>query len=524
LIFIIGFPKFDKALLFKKNQFSVRIHYYIASIVFCTWWGISCSEISAQNKNSKKSDLEYFADSLVLADKHEEAIEIYQKLLQEEFRTDDAYMNRLHYKIGNSLMLSGKDKQAQPWFQKVLKAVSEKRLKSDAMAALGRTYEYTGNRDSAFYWYLKSYQLAEETADTLRRARGARNMAQLLRVLRRFDEAGNYCQEAVTLIPGISDYKVVANIYNETAYLFELSGVLDSAAHFYWQLIHVSEKNRYKKGESVGYSNLASVLEKQNRYNEALELKQKGLEIDRQIGDVYGAMNSHRGIAETYMLMGDKESAIHALDEAFFLCDTSWIADLSGIHLSYYQLLKSTGNAKDALSHYEKYIELSNRINESKSRETVIDLLAQYETEKKEQQILLLEQANLLKENRLRLQWLVIGVLVLLGVLIAVTAWSVIRHKNQKLNQMKTDLQHFLLHEKKAGNSNQSHQEISVEKWGLTSRESEILHHLEKGCSNAKIAETLFISENTVKFHIKNIYIKLNVKNRMEAVLRCSEN
>ncbi|MGC9355260.1 MAG: hypothetical protein ACP5D9_15540, partial [Mariniphaga sp.] len=206
------------------NHPDMMAYCYIASVVFYILWGTSFLERNAQNRPGKKTKPEYIADSLVLAEKHEEAIEIYQKLLQEEFRTDDDYINRLHYKIGNSLMLSGKDKQAQPWFQKVLKAVSEKRLKSDAMAGLGRTFEYTGNRDSAFYWYLKSYQLAEETADTLRRARGARNMAQLLRVLRRFDEAGNYCQEAVTLIPGISDYKIVANIYNETAYLFELSG------------------------------------------------------------------------------------------------------------------------------------------------------------------------------------------------------------------------------------------------------------------------------------------------------------
>jgi len=364
----------------------------------------------------------------------------------------------------------------------------------------------------------------EKTTDTLRRARGARNMAQLLRVLGRLDEATDYCQKAVKLIPGISDYKTEANIYNETAYLFELLGKLDSAAHFYWQLIHVSAKNRYKKGESVGYSNLASVLEKQNRYNEALELKQKGLEIDRGLGYIYGTMNSYRGLTETYMLVGDTKSAIHALDEAFLLCDTSWIADLSGIHLTYYQLLKSRGNYAEALNHYEEYIELSNRIHETKSRETVMNLLAQYETEKKEQQILLLEQNNQLKENRLRLQWLIIGALTLLGLFIAATGWSVIRHKNQKLNLMKTELQHFLLHEKKAGNSNLSHQEIFVEKWGLTTRESEILHHLGQGCSNAKIAEKLFISENTVKFHIKNIYIKLNVKNRMEAILRCNEN
>lgn len=506
----------------------MKVFCYIVFIVFFISWEILPSVLNAQNVVAKKSDLEFFADSLVLAEKHPEAIEIYQKLLQDKFSIDDGSSNRLHYKIGNSLIQNGKEKQAQPFFRHISEKTTDIELKSDAMTGLGKTYEYTGNRDSAFYWYLQAYKLVEESADTLRRARGARNMAQLLRVIGRLDEAENYCRRAVKLIPGIFNYKIVANIYNETAYLFELSGQLDSAAHFYRQLIDISVENSYSKGESVGYSNLASVFEKQQKYNDALAFKQKGLEMDRQIGDVYGEMNSYRSLAETHMLMGNTESAIHALGEAFLLCDTSWISDLSGIHLSYYQLLKTTGNTKDALAHYEKYIELFNRINETKSRETVMDLLAHYETEKKEQQILLLEQSNQLKENRLRLQWLVIGALVLLGLLIAFTGWSGIRNKNQKLNQMKTELQHFLLHEKKGNehtdNSNQPIQEIYAEKWGLTTRESEILHHLGHGCSNAKIAENLFISENTVKFHIKNIYIKLNVKNRMEAVLRCSEN
>lgn len=505
---------------------------HLRHIVFIVSLLLGCCyffKAPCQNRLDQNPVYEAKADSLALLEKHEEAAGIYRKILQNtEKNIPDEDKNRLQYKTGNSLMHAGKEKQAQTWFLRVLDETKDNGLQSDAMTGLGRTYEYTGNRDSAFYWYLQAYKLVEESADTLRRARGARNMAQLLRVLGRLDEAENYCQRAVKLIPGISNYKIVANIYNETAYLFELSGQMDSAAHFYRQLIDLSVENFYSKGESVGYSNLASVFEKQQKYNEALALKQKGLEMDRQIGDVYGEMNSHRSLAETHMLMGNTESAIHALDEAFLLCDTSWISDLSGIHLSYYQFLKTTGNTKDALAHYEKYIELFNRINETKSRETVMDLLAQYETEKKEQQILLLKQSNQLKENRLRLQWLVIGALGLLGLLVAVTGWSVIRHKNQKMKQMKTELQHFLLHEKKSNehtdNSNEPIQVIYAEKWGLTSRESEILHHLGHGCSNAKIAENLFISENTVKFHIKNIYIKLNVKNRMEAVLRCSEN
>lgn len=502
----------------------MRISFYITCLLFISFLTAWHAELNTQNFNDEPGNQERKADSLAQTEKHSDAAELYQLLLNSGSIKNKEQINRLFFKTGFSLMQGGKERQAKKWFHKALKESGDRELQSDAMAGLGKTYEYTGNRDSAFFWYLKSYRLVEETSDTLRRARGVRNMAQLLRVLSRFDEAGHYCQRAVKLIPGIPDYKIVANIYNETAYLFELSGELDSAANFYRQLIQVSAENGYSKGESVGYSNLASVLEKQNRYSEALELKQQGLEIDREIGYVYGTMNSYRGLAETYMLMGNVKLAIQALDDAFSLCDTSWISDLSGIHRSYYQLLKTTGKTADALTHYEKYTELFNRINETKSRETVMNLLAQYETEKMEQQILLLEQANLLKENRLRLQWLVIGVLALLGLFIVATGWSVIRHKNQKLNLMKTELQHFLLHEKKDGNSNHSLQEVYADKWGLTTRESEILHHLGQGCSNARIAETLFISENTVKFHIKNIYIKLNVKNRMEALLRCNEN
>lgn len=52
----------------------------------------------------------------------------------------------------------------------------------------------------------------------------------------------------------------------------------------------------------------------------------------------------------------------------------------------------------------------------------------------------------------------------------------------------------------------------------LTSREIEILKCLESGGSNQEIADSLFISEPTVKSHLYQIYKKLCVKNRTQAV------
>jgi DNA-binding NarL/FixJ family response regulator len=52
----------------------------------------------------------------------------------------------------------------------------------------------------------------------------------------------------------------------------------------------------------------------------------------------------------------------------------------------------------------------------------------------------------------------------------------------------------------------------------LTQRESELLKLVAEGFSNRAIADHLHISENTVKYHLRNILQKLNVKNRTEAV------
>jgi DNA-binding NarL/FixJ family response regulator len=53
----------------------------------------------------------------------------------------------------------------------------------------------------------------------------------------------------------------------------------------------------------------------------------------------------------------------------------------------------------------------------------------------------------------------------------------------------------------------------------LTSRESEILQLLAIGKSNQEIAAALSISERTVKFHINNIFTKLGVSDRTQAVI-----
>ena len=56
----------------------------------------------------------------------------------------------------------------------------------------------------------------------------------------------------------------------------------------------------------------------------------------------------------------------------------------------------------------------------------------------------------------------------------------------------------------------------------LTRREVEILSLIVEGYSSKQVAEQLFVSKRTVDFHLDNVFQKLNVHNRMQALQKAT--
>ncbi|WP_370227738.1 response regulator [Mesoflavibacter sp.] len=66
--------------------------------------------------------------------------------------------------------------------------------------------------------------------------------------------------------------------------------------------------------------------------------------------------------------------------------------------------------------------------------------------------------------------------------------------------------------------------DVSKEDINLTNREVEVLEQLSKGLSYKVIADNLFLSPSTVRKHIENIYSKLQVHSKLEAVQKARRN
>jgi len=65
--------------------------------------------------------------------------------------------------------------------------------------------------------------------------------------------------------------------------------------------------------------------------------------------------------------------------------------------------------------------------------------------------------------------------------------------------------------------------ESKLEKLGISKREHEVLQLMANGLSNQEIADKLFVSLNTIKTHSSNLFLKLEVRRRTQAVQRGKE-
>ncbi len=65
--------------------------------------------------------------------------------------------------------------------------------------------------------------------------------------------------------------------------------------------------------------------------------------------------------------------------------------------------------------------------------------------------------------------------------------------------------------------------ETELQRLGISKRELEVLELIAKGLSNQEIADKLFVSLNTIKTHTSNLFLKLEVSRRTQAIQKAKE-
>ena len=179
-----------------------------------------------------------------------------------------------------------------------------------------------------------------------------------------------------------------------------------------------------------------------------------------------------------------------------------------------------------------EYMELRNQIKDtlmsSESKSIIAEMETRFQMKEKNKAIEMFKLQDELNQKKIKYQVWFIVLLVTIFILILLVFYFNFKRNKLKQIHLRLELQNYLMQIRemkfaiKEGPStiNQKNGSPKFEEFDLTEREKEVLHLIAEGYKNTEIAEKLFVSENTIKSHIKNIYVKLDVKNRVEALKR----
>ncbi|MCG8699732.1 MAG: LuxR C-terminal-related transcriptional regulator [Bacteroidales bacterium] len=426
---------------------------------------------------------------------------------------------------------------------------------------LGICHTISGNVDSAFYNYNKGLDLTKAIHDTIQIINLYQNMGitsldagdytnaihcnvQALKYaeagkldIRIFDMNQNIAQfyyETGDLVLAEKYLKGATQLLDkvemeERSTFYNLSGLINLknnnvkvARENFEKVLELGQHKKSKRVMAAAYSNLSQIALLERKLNEAENFAQKSLEMEMAIDNMSGTITSLIELADVLLQKGNNEKALQKLDRAMLDCQSNKLDNLlPHLYLAYYDVNKQMGNYKKALYNFENYTVVKDSLSGIEVQERIAKLELKHQNDKKQQQIELLNSENSLKQQKIRVRNFFILTLTLLSFALLLL-WMLYRQRAiRKFAVMESELQKYILQQKdlteKSGESQMS-AEALTKKYGLTQRETEVLIQLGHGLSNAEIAEKIFVSTNTVKYHMKNIYLKLDVKNRVEAL------
>lgn len=263
-------------------------------------------------------------------------------------------------------------------------------------------------------------------------------------------------------------------------------------------------------------NNLAANYIELGEYAKAVEYTEKALEIDKMAANRMGISVKLGNLGYIHTRLKNYAIAKGYLTEAKTISDSLGSLELKSDHARFlYELSELSGDYKSALSYYKKHIIFKDSILDVASIKEFAQIESDFEIQKSKIESdaqAQIAEAEIQSEKNKRIYLTLISLLLLFLVVVLYILFRI--NKTRKIllevenEQIRRELE--LLLDKQ--DEEPKHLQEKIEK--LNARQKEVLELLRAGKSNGEIADSLFISVNTVKYHLKIIFDVLEVKHR----------
>jgi DNA-binding CsgD family transcriptional regulator len=446
-------------------------------------------------------------------------------------------------KIGVVYYYRGELDSAIIFFVKAIPYYDDQKLKANSLNNLALINKYNSNPDLAIANYILACDIYAKLGDTLKQVYVLNNIAGLYEGLDDLEKSESYCLEGLKLAGTAEKFKDgafscksnLANIYNRRHQE-------DLAVPIFLELISHYEATKDYNFVIINKNNLAHSYDALGDKERALKLFKESLTLMKQTGIENNKEAVLINLGSCYEEQGEYKKALkHYKQAKEFALSNNLVLRYETIYTSLSSVYLKLDQADSSIYYKDLQIALKDSLDNIEKEKKMMELEAQYQSNKlnenlKNKDIELLDSK---RKQRLTAKSLIYTlIIVLLTIVSVVFFYRKYQKENKRNKELETSGKKKKENIQKLKNTLNSKDE-EIEKLSylqekgrlpypknldkLTSREKEVLIGVKDGLKDKEIADRLFISITTVRTHLRKAYIKIDARNRAEAIQFISE-
>ena len=483
---------------------------------------VSCTDKEEQFHESKISKTEeVFLDSLLTqltTDKSSEKKADSILAIFDQKGAVSARIGRTYFNLKENNLAKKYFRLAADYFEKE----GAKIKNAEQTANLGVLSEVTGQYNDASKYYLDALAVFESENLDLQSSMIYNNLGIVYQQMDEDSISLAYYHKSLDITLHLNRPDLIAKRYNNIGTIQEeFYNQLDSAFYYYTKSFQIAQQDSMIDLLPTIENNIAHIYLLQGELTIADTLLHQSYRHALALEKTPNLSPIYRNLAELYLAQNRNELAIETIQKGILLskANSNKEVELESIEIMM-NALEKTKQFEKAFHQIKAYYQLKEEIKGDKIKKEINRLSFEFNAKENENKIQILSLENHVQERTLWLQWFFIFILILFSIIL----FSIYKLRQKKNHiKMLTIQKEISSYVREISNlkEHQCHSEEEIKKrikqWELTEREQNILFCITKGMTNKEIAAQMFVSINTVKTHVKNIYVKLDVRNRTEA-------
>lgn len=368
--------------------------------------------------------------------KYEEGIEFVSGLISKT-QFDEKELSTYYNLIGIFHVYMGHYDSTEYYFLKSLtfrKQLQDSTGVSAALNNLGNVSLNMGDLEKATSYFLESLQIREFLNDSAGIASSTNNLGLVFYKRKMFVEAIENYLRALKLNKLLNDDSKEVLIYTNLGNTYDELDSLSKAEFYYTQALDKANNLQNNRLVGIATLNLGALKMRLGEFEASESLLLKSLEIRTASNDQQGQAEILSDLASLEIKRGIPRKAIPYFLQSIEITEQIGLKEVTQLnYLGMSDAYEKAGDFESALKSHQRYVAMKDEMLNEANQRSINELIAKYETEKKEQQIALQEAQ--IAEQQAQLQLNLIFIIALIVVVVLVVAVALLNKSRAKKQQ-----------------------------------------------------------------------------------------